>query len=740
MNSFPTYHLSAIKKDATSGTATTVAATIPSHVWGYGTLTSSIGSTVTGKAEHVLQALHIGQQAGQFYRVLTGIWSTSQTSINDTTPLYGSRTAASEGTITHDGHIRLEGGDVAAGTLSATLKYMNVPGTVVEFHSIDAPVGGNPGAANDDEILSVNVEFDRARDTVSGFGQEADTISDLPVVCDGGKVVKITGGEESDYDDYYVKFVRLGDPDSTGFGEGSWVECSATPWDAKQLEPLTMPHLLIRRQDDASGTVTGTANLYYFEWAPANIPPDINDGDGWDARAAGDDITNPDPPFVGQRLTDIFFYNNRFGVLTNDQSVCLSGVGRYFNFWRTSLLNLIDSDPILTNVGDTATSTLRFAVPFSRELVIFGDRSQYSMSSSGVFGPRSVSIDKISEYTSGALAKPVALETTAVFACSSDAGEQIWQLFRQDEVSYSATEASEAIQGVLGSSIIHLAASSVSGMIAAVTENGKLYIQNYFRSGAQLIQQAWWEVTIQDSSGIGHVDFMGNTLRVSLLKKGLTDPHCAVVDINFDAVSPVHMDYELSSTDLSVAPNYVSGTDLTQYTLPYRASDTTQVKFFDGNTPVAIESISSGSTSTDVWLQGNTTATDYTIGLVFDFSVVIFSPQLKVPTTAGGTAPLRSSRITVTKMDIAHQTSDTFDVVVASAYRPDKTYRSSGFILGQNSLEALEGTEGVFSVPIHQPVDDLEITITDSTPGRLALESIEWELQHRSRASTWVGR
>lgn len=738
VNAFPWYDISISKKDATSGIILSDSHSAPSHVYGYGD-TEGLTYSYTGKAYHVLQALHIAAQAGQFYRALTGIWSSSHTSINDLTPDYGSRTSAVVLKIDHPGHIVEHGQDTDYATHSndkGLLYHMSVPGGLIEFHHIDSA-----GAATDDEIISVNVEFDRARDTVSGFGQEADSISDLPIACEGGKVVKITGGEESDYDDYYVKFIRLGNPDAIGFGDGSWVECSATPWDAKKLDPLTMPHLLIRRQDDGGGTVTGYGNRYYFEWAPANIPPDINDGDGWDVRAAGDDLTNVDPSFVGEAITDLFFYNNRLGFLTKNQSVSLSSVGRYFNFWRTSILNLLDNDPIVTNVGDTATSALHFAIPFARELVIFGDTSQYSMSSSGVFGPRSVSIDKISEYTSGNLAKPVPLETTAVFAAASSVGEQVWQLFRQDEVSYNAVEATEAVPGFIGSSVVHLAASSIAGMIAAVTEDGKLFIQNYFRSGAQLVQQAWWELSIQDSSGIGHVDFMGTTMRVTLLKTGLTStPQCAVVDIDFDSVSPVHMDYEISSSDLSVSPDYDSETDLTKYTLPYRASDTTQVKVFEGNALVVAHSVSSGSTNTDIFLQGDTTGTTYTLGLTFDFSVGLFAPQLKISTTSGGKAPLAGSRITVTKMDITHQASDTFEVTISSAYRPDKVYQSSGVIVGSSDLEALDGTSGTFTVPIHQPVDDLEITITDSSAGRLSLESIEWELQHRSRASTWVGR
>ena len=38
-------------------------------------------------------------------------------------------------------------------------------------------------------------------------------------------------------------------------------------------------------------------------------------------RTAGDDTTNPQPSFVGQKITDIFFHNNRFGGVSKDNVI-----------------------------------------------------------------------------------------------------------------------------------------------------------------------------------------------------------------------------------------------------------------------------------------------------------------------------------------------------------------------------------------------------------------------------------
>jgi hypothetical protein len=372
-----------------------------------------------------------------------------------------------------------------------------------------------------------------------------------------------------------------------------------------------------------------------------------------------------------------------------------------------------------------------------------------------------VSIDKVSEYNVGSKARPALLETTALFASGATTGEQVWQLFRADETSYSATEATEAIPGLLGSEVVHLTASSVAGMIAATTTDGRLFIQNYFRSGAQLIQQAWWELVLADTSGVAHVDFIGNTLRVAALKTGVQSatPEMVIVDIDFDSNSTVNLDHEVSRTGSESPPvtggEWDSTTDLTKYILPYTSTSVLGVRVFEeispnNLVPVSHVSATAGSVNISVFLQGQTNLYQpdtnppvlrkFIFGMVYPVKVKLFPPQLHVPTTAGGTTPLVGSRVTVNKMAIAHQASGTFDVTIDSAFRPAKTYRSSALTVGTSSLESEAGTTGVFTVPIHQPIDDLDISITDTTPGRLALENIEWELQHRSRASTWAGR
>ena len=109
------------------------------------------------------------------------------------------------------------------------------------------------------------------------INDEINNVSNLPTQFKDGYIVKVQNTFE-DEDDYYVKFVADGSSDS---GAGVWEE--TVGFDLKvELDPLTMPHCIRRLAD-------GT-----FEVSPI----------AWVEREVGDNITNPLPSLVGQKIND----------------------------------------------------------------------------------------------------------------------------------------------------------------------------------------------------------------------------------------------------------------------------------------------------------------------------------------------------------------------------------------------------------------------------------------------------
>ena len=146
-----------------------------------------------------------------------------------------------------------------------------------------------------------------------GIMRSVQKFTNLPATAPDGYVVKVSGEDGSESDDYYVKF------DDT---DKVWKEC-VRPDLENEFDTKTMPHVLVR---EADGTFT-------FKTAE------------WNSRESGDDDSNPIPSFIGETINDIFYYRNRLGFLSGE-NVILSRSADFFNFWMASAIEVQDTDPI----------------------------------------------------------------------------------------------------------------------------------------------------------------------------------------------------------------------------------------------------------------------------------------------------------------------------------------------------------------------------------------------------------
>ena len=83
-----------------------------------------------------------------------------------------------------------------------------------------------------------NTHMTIVKDTIQRF-------TDLPTVSPNGYIVEVKGDENTDFDNYYVKFVTN---NGNAFEEGQWEEC-VQPGIEFKFNYDTMPHVLVRQAD-----------------------------------------------------------------------------------------------------------------------------------------------------------------------------------------------------------------------------------------------------------------------------------------------------------------------------------------------------------------------------------------------------------------------------------------------------------------------------------------------------------
>ena len=307
-------------------------------------------------------------------------------------------------------------------------------------------------------------------DTVTSFSQ-------LPSYCVEGYEVKILNTDKFDEDDYYVEFypnssqtseisVTYTDDDDTVVTEdilahvdadekikiGRWVETVA-PDISVGLDPETMPMILRRTADGSFAFSAGS----------------------WATRKVGDDISNSHPSFIGKTLNYIDLYNNRLAFLSGD-NIILSELGEFFNFYRTTALTLLDSDPIDIASSGTSLSRLHSSVGLHNSLIVFSKSKQYNLTSGNPafnITPETINFPIISSFSSLVEIEPLSLGNTIFFAAESGEHTGIKEYFITQDVSNQgdAVDITASVPRLLPKKILKLVGSSTENLLIVLPDN-----------------------------------------------------------------------------------------------------------------------------------------------------------------------------------------------------------------------------------------------------------------------------
>ena len=379
----------------------------------------------------------------------------------------------------------------------------------------------------------------RAMTAVKGRAQD---ISQLPSQCFDGFSLEVVNTNDSDADDYYVKFkaAKPGIP-----GAGAWEETVA-PGISLGLNNQSMPHALIR-QDDGTFTFGPLSTDDAFE--------------GWAKREIGDDNTNPDPTFVGETIEEMFFYQNRLGFLSAD-SVILSQPGDYFNFYKTSALAVSDADPIDMVASSLRPAFLKYAVGTPKGLLLFAENAQFLLSSQDlVFAPATVKMREISDYHFNSDAPVINSGISVMFPSESNTNTKIFEMAVDSvENRPQVADITRAVPEFVPTGL-RFADSSTNNSFAAWGDmSNTLYTFKYFNQGDERVVAGWGKWTFEtdikqvifDRDSAFLVSYNTTSKAYSLLMMDLQDdPYRAPVVMPWGNFLP-RIDYQRNQDNVTI--------------------------------------------------------------------------------------------------------------------------------------------------------------------------------------------
>ena len=452
-----------------------------------------------------------------------------------------------------------------------------------------------------------------ANNKLAVFQDQVDNVAQLPIQSFQDHVVKVINTASAN-DTYFAKFVA----DNGVSGPGFWKE-ARDPSKSAGLDASTMPHELVN-------TGLNTFTFRQFSWID---------------REVGDDTTNSHPSFVGHKIQQAFFHNNRLGFLSND-NVSMSQAAKYFNFYHTSAQVITDADPIDISASTIRPANLHAVIPTTQGLALFSKNQQFLLASAdGVLTPASATIRTISNYEVDIDIDPVDMGTNINFVSKTPSYTRVFGMItRGQDENPDVLDIGRVVNEWIPHTIDTLLASPQNQFIAMSDQNSKkVYFYRTYSDGKETLVQSWfnWELpgTVQsiaiDSDDFLAVTKQGNQFTLSKVSLSQSPEDAVIVNNDGQRINPC--------IDLYAAPSsvvYDSTNNFTKCYIPWaNITGLDPVLIIKGTTATG-QFIESGFTITpDIDSDGTGTyfkvplknltsiSSDIIIGWKYDFDVIL---------------------------------------------------------------------------------------------------------------------
>ena len=545
-------------------------------------------------------------------------------------------------------------------------------------------------------------------DLMRCFQGSVNDVQNLPNQCKHGYIVKIANARMAEEDDYYLKFNGENDRDGTG----SWTEC-AKPGIAKSL--TNMP-LVIQR------TATTTFTVKQFTYAD---------------REVGDDITNPLPSFVGQRINKVLFFRNRLALLSGE-NVITSRPGTFGtpDFFAESALTVSAADPIDISAASIFPSELFDGIEINTGLVVFSTNQQFLLSSDDtVLNPDTAKLRSVATFNYNETIPPISLGTTLAYLDNSGKFSRFNEMANtQREGEPSIVEVSKIVPTLLPKDIDLLTNSRENAVVLmGKTDSDIVYGYKYFQVSEERKQAAWFKWKFNNPLLyhfiINDEYFFLDTdkfLQCVKLVQTSSDPSITQDGVEF----LLHVD---NYTTIS-GGSYNSTTKLTTFSsvswLPSVTTPNHDLVLVDTNTNAVRLGRYAKPTSTSTTsftVPGDWSGATLTIGYIYPYEV-------KFPTFYYTRQDAEVTRSDVNASLVLHRVKFHFgkiglyETTIERTGKPDYTEVYESTELDEyNASDAPYLEEYIKTVPVYEKNTNLDITLKSSHPAPATLRSVSWE-------------
>lgn len=561
-------------------------------------------------------------------------------------------------------------------------------------------------------------------ESIYAFKDKAQSINVLPYEGYVGFKIQVTNNSASSASSYWVEF-KPTNSSATGFATGVWEETIA-PGITYKLDRTTMPHVLISEGSNV------------FRFRPMT----------WDERAVGDLTTNPDPSFVSNYVKNVFFWKGRLGLLTGE-SVCLSEISQYFNFFRTTVISLLDTDPIDVTLNSQDVLELNWFISNFDQTMVFSDKTQFSLGpNNDVVTPKTIQTSVLSKFEMYANCKPCTLGNSVFFGSQNGDYSLIKEMFLVQGGVATTNHTTEQCPRFIEGAIEKIEAINTENMliVLAKTDRSSIYCYKFHDSNDTRVQSAWFKFSFNENATVHDIFTIGNTLYLLIghadgaylesmeLSSGLTDSYSDTVAL-----------LDRRVTESGLTRSYSGATNLTTITLPYQldtgstpAIVTRYTSSVDGGAVLSnVESIS----STQITVRGDYSSTPLWIGVNYTMYYVLSNVKLTAESSTGSSAKRYNGRLQVRYLNIEVNDTEYLKVEIQPFNRNKFTYNydASPYVTGTGySIVGAQPVQrpGLLRVPVFANAREIQVAFINEYPLESKVIGVNWEVTVNIRGSS----
>lgn len=212
----------------------------------------------------------------------------------------------------------------------------------------------------------------------------------------------------------------------------------------------------------------------------------------WTTRQVGDDNTNPFPSFLNQTINELFFSQDRLGLIARSH-VVLSGSDDLFNFFRTTVTDLLDGDMIDVEAASQQVSDFSSAVHWQEGTYLFADEVQTALLGDPILSPKTVSLSPQTYYPCAPI-RALAMDRRIFFTRTRTNATQVFRLQRATfpQIGLDAQEITKQTPTYLPGNPLQIVGDPTLEMLFVLTDGAPntVFVYSYHYESANLVQES----------------------------------------------------------------------------------------------------------------------------------------------------------------------------------------------------------------------------------------------------------